>query len=74
MLKKKKPNKIIDDEYQKLMQIWRPKFGNEDDISIYDYASRLMLKSNTADEIDSIKTKMIYLLKKRIGQMSKTDV
>ena len=74
MLKKKKPNKTIDEEYQRLMQIWRPKFGNEDDIAIYGYAERLMLKSNTAEQVDSIRTKMIYLLKKRTGQTSKAGV
>lgn len=80
MPKKIELDKVIDSEYQKLMQVWRPVFGNQDDIDIYNYASRLMLKSTTAEEINSIKTKMIYLLKKRIeeikktGQSSKADV
>ena len=72
MPKKIELDETIDNTYQKLMQIWRPAFGNQDDIAIYNYAERLMLKSTTNEQINSIKTKMIYLLKKRLEETGKT--
>jgi hypothetical protein len=72
MPKKKKINLTLDQEYQQLTLNWRPVFDNQDDIDIFNYAQKLITKSLTADEIDSLKSKAVYLLKKRVAEARKT--
>ena len=62
--------KIVIDELLKnqlngLLIGFKPKFGCQNDIDILEYLRRLNLKANSAEEVNSLTSKCIYLLKNK---------
>jgi hypothetical protein len=58
-------DEVLDKQYLEFISSWKPKFGLQDDIDILNYENKLKLKSNTPEQINSLKSKIIYLLKKK---------
>jgi hypothetical protein len=74
IMPKKKINQTLEQQFQELIAKWRPAFGNQDDIDIKNYLERLALKSNSLEEIETMKANTVHLLKRRTGQITKTGV
>ena len=54
---------MIDKQYKELIKTFKPEFGNIMHIEINNLVNKLRLKKYKPDQIDSIKSKIIYLIK-----------